>query len=172
MSKITDFWLHNGKTQDGYALEDILNFSNQELERGHTYIQWIFPLDEPSRAQPRSPVLTDEDIETLRGDDTVALKMGMTLGVMGNFYGFTMASRDGETVFIRSPDFESLADNWLTPRNHNFLRLTRMIKSLSLLGFGYYGRALQKFLLDLADEEENKNIIGYTTRSFWEEAWQ
>jgi hypothetical protein len=170
MSKLTEFWIYNGKTQDGDTLEDVLGFSNQELERGHTYIQWIFPLDEPSRAQPRSPVLTTEDIETLKGNNAVALKMGMILGLMADFYGFAMTTKGEETVFVKSRDFDALADNWLSPRNHNFLRLTRMIKSLKLLGFEYYAKALQKFLLDIADEEENKNIIGYTTRSFWQEA--
>lgn len=48
---------------------------------------------------------------------------------MLRFYGFE--SRDG---IGRAGNFEEQARNWLRPGNHNHLRITRILRSLRLLG--------------------------------------
>jgi hypothetical protein len=36
-----------------------------KLERRHDFIQWLFALPEPSRAQPQSPILTLAEITAI-----------------------------------------------------------------------------------------------------------
>lgn len=173
MSNLVEFWLQGDKNPDGYTLEDMLDMSDSQLERSHNFIQWMFPLDEPSRAQPKSPVLTEEDIITLRSGsnfDKLSFAMGVVCGRMLKFYGFSPARMDGDFRFILDNDFDQYASRWITPRNHNFLRLTRILKSLHLLGFSMYAEALQELLLKLADDPKYSRIIGPTTKEFWERA--
>jgi hypothetical protein len=47
-------------------LEDIWKFSDDELEGCHTYIQWLFPLKEPSAFNFAAPVLDKEVILEFR----------------------------------------------------------------------------------------------------------
>lgn len=39
-----------------------------KLEEEHDFIQWIFPLDEPSSHNLNAPILTKEDIQEFRND--------------------------------------------------------------------------------------------------------
>jgi hypothetical protein len=39
------------------SIDKVLTFDDTALERNHGLIQWLFPLPEPSRAQPSSPIL-------------------------------------------------------------------------------------------------------------------
>lgn len=125
-----------------------------QLEHVHDYIQWLFPLPEPSRAQPQSPVMTDEDIEAFKLDLDLHKQVERACLLMLNWY-------------MDSP-------HWVTPRNHNFLRITRIIRFLTLIGFDaeaamFYGYALgclrKHGLMDLEDLHKEG-----TVQWFWAEA--
>ena len=49
----------------GRYLSDIWSYSDNEIERTHDFIQWIFPLDEPSNAVWDAPVLIDQEIDEI-----------------------------------------------------------------------------------------------------------
>ena len=57
-----------GKTPDhrGRILVVLLQQSDHEAETTHDYIQWLFPLDEPSRSVNGAPVLTESDIDEIK----------------------------------------------------------------------------------------------------------
>ena len=58
--------------------------------------------------------------------------------------------------------------NWLTQNNHNFLRITRILKSLRILG---KNQEAQAFLVALkAVYAEEKDKIGRTTLHYWTRA--
>ena len=56
------------------------------------------------------------------------------------------------------------AEEWLHPGNHNLLRLTRITKSLTLLGVPELGRALYKGLV--GDSEVTKAVTSETL-GYW-----
>ena len=59
--------------------------------------------------------------------------------------------------------------NWLTPNNHNFLRLTRIMKSITLLGL----KPLAHALLDCLEARyagEAGITIGARTMQYWRAA--
>jgi len=48
-----------------------LNYSSQEIENDHSFIQWIFPTMRPSNYNFNAPVLTYEEIQILKQKDEI-----------------------------------------------------------------------------------------------------
>ena len=111
-SALFDFLTGNGVDAAGRTYADVLAFDEDSLERHHDFIQWLFPLDEPSRAVPGSPVLDAQTIAALRGSGVARERQEKAAARMLQFY------RDTEA--------------WRRPFDHNHLRITRIIKSLRL----------------------------------------
>jgi len=82
------------------------------------------------------------------------------------FYGFALG--DGPRV-VRAADFSAQAANWLNPGNHNFLRLTRILRALVLLGLGAEARALLAALEEVY-RSGGAAAIGQRSRAFWQGA--
>ena len=69
---LIDFLRGTGLDSRGRYHADILRFSDEELEGTDDYIQWLFPLREPSRVVPDSPFLESEDIvRVIREDEDI-----------------------------------------------------------------------------------------------------
>ena len=122
-----------GRDARGRTMEDVWRLDLGALETHHDYIQWLFPLLEPSRAQPQSPVLTAGAVELLRRSPVARERLVRSAQVMARFYGFTMAPADDAWRVSLSREFEIRKLVWVTRRNHNYLRQTRILKSLTLL---------------------------------------
>lgn len=104
-----------GPDGQGRLHADILQFSDEELEDVHDYIQWLFPLREKSMAVFGSPYLEDDTmVQVLRRGEAVQKNMELALAWMKQFY--------------------TENDHWLQQGDHNHLRITRILKSVSLLG--------------------------------------
>ena len=72
MSAILDFYRDEKGVPNpsGYSHFDIVhNWSDDDWEGIHDFIQWVFPLKEPSQFNPEAPLLTDEDIAIFKADD-------------------------------------------------------------------------------------------------------
>jgi len=153
----------------GYTLDDILEFwQDEELEHIHDYIQWLFPLTEKSRFNPVAPVLDRDRIETFRSDDLLQANLIAAFKRMLAFYGFECEDV-GETVNIRrAHDYPEKAQEWLTHHNHNYLRITRILKSLRLLGCDRYAEAFFDILAQIY--RENDEIVGGETFRYWQRA--
>ncbi len=125
---LVEFLRGIGPDSQGRLHADILNFSDEELEEVHDYIQWLFPLREKSKAVPDSPVLeSDEVVQSLRSDAEVRANMLQALERMKRFYGDN--------------------DHWLEQGDHNHLRITRILKSACLLGLRQEAIAFHNFIL-------------------------
>ena len=71
-------------------------------------------------------------------------------------------------VLPQKSAFDRRAANWLTPGNHNFLRITRILKSLTILGHEDMARAFLECLSTIFDD--HRGIIGDRTWDFWRAA--
>jgi hypothetical protein len=62
--------------------------------------------------------------------------------------------------------------NWISPGNHNHLRITRILKSLLILGLEEEARAFCECLKDIYRAESAKSSPGISevTVSFWQRA--
>ncbi len=166
MSAILDFYRGTGGTSTGWRIDEILAWPDSEIEGVHDFIQWLFPLPEKSMANPFAPVLDKPTITAFHNDVKLQEALRTSLGRMLTFYGFVP---DGD-AFVPAADYETRAANWLTPANHNHLRLTRMMRSLRVLGLETEAQALWKALEDVYASDAGKNSISERTYKFWTRA--
>lgn len=162
-------FFRGGTDHAGRTLTEILAWSDFQLEHEHDYIQWLFPLSEPSRFNPLAPVLVPTTIAAF--DQDPALRQALERGFerLMVFYGFTIQKfPSGDWQLNVGVDFARRSRIWLTPGNHNFLRLTRILTSLRLLGCQPHAEALFD-LLDLL-YRRHAGVIGRTTYDFWRSA--
>jgi hypothetical protein len=81
------------------------------------------------------------------------------------FYGLEMRATVPLTV-VRSSKFIERSDDWITPSNHNHLRITRILKSLRLLGLESRSAAFLQCLSAIYHEELGKEIPGISAAAF------
>ena len=160
-SKIVYFLLDNGTDNHRRYLSDLWKKKNFFLETCHDYIQWMFPLNEESQHNSKAPVLTVEEIAFIRSNKTIQENMLRSLDVMLRFYGL---ERDGKKM-QRGKYFEKRRIWWITKNNHNYLRITRILKSLKLCGLEDYAWAFIEVLEDIYMEYP---VISDKVFSYWD----
>jgi Opioid growth factor receptor (OGFr) conserved region len=87
---------------------------------------------------------------------------------MLRFYGLRQVSTPAGMAVERAPTFAARAQNWLTPMNHNHLRLTRILRSTLLLGLEAESKALFHALNAVYREFPDR--IPARTHAFWSSA--
>lgn len=168
-SPLLAFYRGSGRDHSGRRLSDILGWDADRLEHTHDYIQWLFPLTEPSAYNPSAPVLGASDIAAFRSDPGLRARLRQALLVMLDFYG--LACEDADPAAVKVHEAEAFAERsrgWLTPGNHNHLRLTRMLKSLALLGLSGHARGLLACLEAIA--ARSHGVISEATLTHWRRA--
>ena len=136
-----------GKTPDhrGRILAMLLQQTDHQAEATHDYIQWLFPLDEPSRSVNGAPVLAELEIDEIRQSSLAQASLAKSARW---FLGFLERN-----------------DHWVTKYNHNHLRITRVIKSLRLLASDEAADEFRDKVLALAGD--NLNLVDRKARGFW-----
>jgi len=167
-SQIRGFYLGQMPDQRGRVLCDLHAQTLESLERTHDYIQWLFPLPEPSSANPDAPLLCASDIDAFAESQELRGNLLRSLLVMLQFYGLELVLTAAGPEIHRSGTFHLRSKVWLTPSNHNFLRLTRILRSLTLLGCKEYADALLRCLDEIY--RDNTAIIGQETYRYWKAA--
>jgi len=113
----------------GRSLVQLRNMTHNKLEKTHDVVQWLFPTDLRSYHCKDAPILTPEDIRIILRDEKIQDNLDLSLGRMINFF--------------KKDDF------WITHNNHNFLRITRILRCLWLCGKIHDYVCFQKVLDDL-----------------------
>lgn len=165
MSRIVRFYGGVGTDHRGRDLDRIRTQDDDALERNHDYIQWLFPLPERSSANPQAPTLTPDDIRAFAESEDLRGNLLASLAVMLRFYGLEQLPGPEGVRIGRAADFPARSAVWLTPFNHNFLRLTRILRCLRLLGRDRHASALFDCLQ--AIYREHPTIIDEETLRYW-----
>jgi hypothetical protein len=162
--RIVAFYESRASDDRGRLLDDILKFDDERMEYVHDFIQWLFPLPERSGANPSAPRLDDYAIDAFRTRPELRAALRRSLDRMLAFYGFAWSAER----IVKGPSFAQRSD-WLRPGNHNHLRLTRILRSLNLLGEPQAALAFYDALSDIYHEERRtgRNRISDRTFSFW-----
>lgn len=158
LDPIIAFYLDSAviEKQIGFTFRDFMNFDDDTIESCHNFIQWVFPLKEASQFNPDAPLVTAITKEQFDEFYIIHNRMHEAFFKMHKFY-FT----DGRGF-----------DSWVTPNNHNFLRITRIIKSQKIFGLLHNATVLWHNVNQLAESEDYGKIIGPTTQNFWNDAYQ
>ncbi|XP_077059371.1 opioid growth factor receptor-like isoform X1 [Siphateles boraxobius] len=121
------------------------------LEDCHSYIQWLFPIQERGVSSD-AHVLTKTEIKLFRKDGEAKRKLVESYKLMLDFYGIRLVNETTGEV--------DRAHNWkdrfmnLNRYSHNNLRITRILKCLGTLGLQHYQAPLCKFFLHETLEKE------------------
>ena len=88
---------------------------------------------------------------------------------MLDFYGLKCYLDDDNQILIQKADnYNERKNNWQTGKNHNFLRITRMLICLKLLGCEDISLAFYKSLLILV--KENPKGFNVISLDYWKDA--
>ncbi|KAI1171518.1 hypothetical protein F4777DRAFT_582802 [Nemania sp. FL0916] len=210
-----------GPDARGRTLDQILAWSDAQLERQHDYIQTVFPLPEESVFAFEVPVVDEDAMLAFRRSPELRRSVLRALRRMGAFYGFDVveeekgegeglleggggggghnatdaavnananananahvggsgsgngsadADIDGSQLSITprpDQDCEAGFKRWVTRMDHNHLRITRIIRSLRVLGLAPAARAFYAALMDVY---QDRGTVGRTTIGFWTRA--
>lgn len=165
MSHLLEFYRCNRTDSEGRLLKDIWTWNDEELEEVHDYIQWLFPLEEPSQFNPDAPLLSENDIAAFKSDQLLQANLTNSFQRILTFLGLTVT---GDGKVIEGDNFsQRIADVWAWP-NHNWLRISRILRSLTLLGMGVQAKA---FYEQLSAFYQNRRFpIPASSFQFWTDA--
>lgn len=134
-----------GTDARGRTVFEVLAMNDVALEHTHDFIQWLFPLPEPSEAVPDAPVLGPDDIRAVRESELAPIALAAATDRMANFYRLT--------------------HEWLMPNDHNHRRITRIIRSLRLLVGDAEADAFRATILERV--EATRAPISARSRGYW-----
>lgn len=162
-SKLIEFIRGHGRDHRGRTLDDVLAMDVFWLEHTHDYVQWLFPIPEPSRANVLAPVLTDADRENFRKDDELKRQHQRALDRMLAFFGL---KRNGNQIEAL-PGLNLKDHIWLKAGGHNHLRITRMIRSLHYCHQPALAKAVQSAFVSIG---RARGQVGGQSIEYWTQA--
>ena len=142
---LVDFLNRTGPDHQGRYLRDIWDLDDNAIEQTHDFIQWIFPLTEKSMSVPGAPTLSTVDIEAIRTGEVARANLEESAQW---YLGFLQRN-----------------DHWIKSYDHNHLRITRAIKSLSLLTSVEASNSFLDSVFDIAGDRIQS--IGQNAIRFW-----
>ncbi|KAM5256515.1 opioid growth factor receptor-like protein 1 [Ctenodactylus gundi] len=131
---------------DGVYIEEVLNKwkgDYEKLEHNHTYIQWLFPLREQG-LNFYAKELTTYEIEEFKKTKEAIRRFLLAYKMMLEFFGIKLVDKTGNVA--RALNWQERFQH-LNESQHNYLRITRILKSLGELGYESFKSPLVKFIL-------------------------
>jgi len=144
----------------------ILAQDDSWLEATHDFIQWLFPLTERSRVNAAAPRVTEDTVRAFGSDATLPSRLLASYVRMLAFYGLQRAP-DGAVQKANS--WSQRKRVWFTRDTHNSLRITRILKCLTLLGLADEARVFHSALVALCAAEMGCGINAMS-RAYWRTA--
>ncbi|NXB52455.1 OGRL1 protein, partial [Leucopsar rothschildi] len=138
---------------DGVYIEEVLNKwkgDYEKLEHNHTYIQWLFPLREQG-LNFYAKELTTYEIEEFKKTKEAIRRFLLAYKMMLEFFGIKLIDKTGNVA--RAANWQERFQH-LNESQHNYLRITRILKSLGELGYESFKSPLVKFILHEALVED------------------
>lgn len=162
------FYRNETPSKPNGELVDVIHtkwFGNYDLlEMHHSYIQYLFPIREAglnSSAQP----LTRHEAETFRGDEEMLTRLLKSYDLMLDFFGMKVKNANtGELE--RSAGYVDRYKN-LNTSSHNYLRITRIMKCLGMMGFEHYKFQFLKFVVQEIFQHGELTNAGDSCIRYW-----
>ncbi|KAI0487048.1 hypothetical protein F4859DRAFT_468006 [Xylaria cf. heliscus] len=172
MRRLVNFFDPTTKGPDshGRTLDEILDWSDDDLESQHNYIQTVFPLPEGSLFSFDTPIIDEETMLIFTQSPTLKNSLLRALKRMLEFYGFDAKDKEGEDSRLTITPKERCApgfSHWVRRTDHNHLRITRIIRSLRVLGLE---GAANDFYDALIAVNNHRGRISSSSIGFWTRA--
>lgn len=168
-ARLVPFYLGEQRDLKGRMIQEIWAWDFEALECVHDYIQWLFPLPERSAFNANAPIVDEDVIQAFQQDPRLRQNLLRSLRVMLRFYGLQYQERDrGKAMISRSEDYSIRKREWIGLFNHNYLRITRILKCLMAFGLEAEAQAVYECLQQIY--KENSDQIGGKTFRYWTDA--
>lgn len=154
IDSIRNYLGYDGKDHRQRTLDEALAWDDEMLEITHDFVQWWFPLTESSAFNSHAPVASRSEFEVLRNDERVKGGVVRAMHRMLRFFGLRL---EASGVIQKTDEWDEGSSNWASNPTHNDLRLTRMLKSLCLLGHRPHAEALLAALEKIVSEERDQS---------------
>jgi Opioid growth factor receptor (OGFr) conserved region len=152
----------------GRSLDQILKWNDDMLELRHDYIQFLFPLPEGSIFNSDAPPITKPVFDAFRSRAELRSNLERAFDRILAFYGFKGEGWGSNFQITRAANWRTAFGNWVLRVDHNHLRITRIIRSLRVLGLENDAQAFYKALLKVNRDWPHR--IGARSLAFWERA--
>ena len=129
---IFHFLRGEGVDDRGRGLQQILALSDVELEFTHDFIQWLFPSPESSSCYADAPVATADTFRAIQADSAATEGLLRAFQRMLQFYG--LRSSDADPSVLEIDETHQDISGWRKHPTHNDLRISRMLRAMSLCG--------------------------------------
>lgn len=183
LRRLVDFYDPSTQGFDtlGRTLDKILSWTDVRLENQHDYIQILFPLPEGSLFNGIAPIIDEETMLYIRGHHGVQRGLGRSYIRILAFYGFDVKwvdSDEHEAGLLLSKQTPTVAakenprvnfGRWVRRMDHNHLRITRIIRSLRILGMTQEAAAFYAALMEVC---RTQGHIGQSSRDYWKRAME
>jgi hypothetical protein len=147
----------------------ILSYTTEQLERKHDYIQLLFPLLVRSPFNPSAPVATRDDYDAFASSPELRTQMLRSFHLMLDFYGFRVDYYNSAAAVERDDRiWETRKAYWWRESDHNHRRISRILRSMRLLGCEREANAFYAGLEKVLAGQ--KGGPGRTSRRFWRSA--
>jgi hypothetical protein len=157
---ILRFFLGERVHPGGKTIHEILNLNGPRIGPTGGVIQWLFPLATPSTHVPSAPALSPSELKVLSVEPKLRELYLVGANRFLELFGIAVHGSSGSI----EPDFNT-KKKWMYPSYHAFMPITRILRSLKLLGFPDEFATLRKLLL-LCDKKCG-NRIDKTTLDIW-----
>jgi len=127
---VRSFLAGTGTDDRGRTVQQILQQDDRWLEYTHDFIQWLFPIDAPSSVNPSAPVVAPAAAKELGAEEKIVDNLCAAFVRMAAFYGFAVK----DDCIEKAANYSSRARLWAVKPTHNDLRITRILRSLTLFG--------------------------------------
>jgi hypothetical protein len=153
--------------KDDQWLSSVWSYENNNLERVHDFIQWIFP-NSAVGVDPTAPLLTPTSKGALERHlpllQCIRKMVRNSFARMANFWGQQINS---SVALVKTSD--QWHENWLN-HTHNNPRMNRILECLSFLGMQPEFDCLRAYLWATADEADRTKIypsLKLSRANFW-----
>src|SRR5262249_54395618 len=97
MSRLVGVYRGQARDTGGRAPGALWDWDDESLEEVHDFIQWLFPLPEPSNFNADAPLLSEQDVREFRGDPALQARLRRSLERLLTFLGLA-CGEDGKVV--------------------------------------------------------------------------
>jgi len=115
-TRIIGFYSGEEPDHRGRYLHEIQVWPDDQLEAVHDFIQWLFPLPEPSGFNAAAPILNRESMQEFRKRPELHQNLRVSFLRMMKFYGLEVDFAEQIKV-TRTRYFAAKATVWLSPES-------------------------------------------------------
>lgn len=148
-----------------HKVDDIVTYTDEQMEMYHDFIQWIFPTMRPSQMHPEAPIIDEHFAEQLHTDKTACKNYCRTCQRYLNYMNFDC---EGDSHIVDS----TREQPFYTLPYHNFLRITRMLESLNQTGHQVCSRAVYEKMFEVMRTAPNHWLPYDDTLRYWKATQQ